>query len=73
MSLLHLIQHHPIYSLLGSYFLFWNLVGAMEPPGEKSGPLYRYIYRFGHGLAGNLKYALKAKFPQYVETTPEVK
>ena len=64
-------QHHLIPSLLGSYFLFSNFVGAMEAPTEKSGPFYRYVYRFGHSLAGNLKYALKAKFPEYVE--PEQK
>jgi len=72
-SLLHLVQQHPLYSLLGAYFLFSNAVGAMDAPTEKSGPLYRYIYRFGHGVAGNLKYAFKAKFPEYVEPTTETK
>jgi len=64
-------QHHLIPSLIGGYFLFSNAVGAMEAPTDKSGAFYRFIYRFGHGVAGNLKYALKAKFPEYVE--PEQK
>lgn len=69
--MIHFLQQHLIYSLLGGYFLFSNFVGAMEVPTEKSSSLYRFVYRFGHSLAGNLKYALKSKFPEYVE--PEQK
>lgn len=69
--MLSLIHQHPLYALLGGYFLFSNLVGAMEAPNEKSGPFYRYFYRFSHGFAGNIRYALKAKFPAYME--PEQK
>lgn len=69
--MLHLIHTHPVYVLLAAYFLFSNVVGAMEAPTEKNGAAYRYIYRFGHSLAGNMKYALKAKFPEYIE--PEQK
>lgn len=65
--MIHLIQLHPLWAWLLAYFLFSNGVGAMEKPDDKSGQLYRYVYRFSHGLAGNLNYALKSKFPQYVD------
>ena len=65
--LLHLIQSHPVYAVLGGYVLFSNFVGALPTPDEHSGQLYRFVYRFGHGVASNLKYAFKAKFPQYVD------
>ena len=65
--MIHLIQAHPVLAGLGAYFLFSNAVGAMDKPDEHSGAFYRYVYRFSHGLAGNLKYALQSKFPEYVE------
>ena len=63
---MNLILHHSWLLLVG-YFLFSNAIGAMEKPDEKSGKLYRYVYRLGHGLAGNVKYALRAKFPEFVD------
>jgi cytosine/uracil/thiamine/allantoin permease len=42
------------------------LVGAMEKPTEKDGPLYRYTYRVGHLLAFNFQYAIRKQFPDYV-------
>ncbi len=65
--MIHLIQAHPLYAGIGVYFLFSNLIGAMSAPTDKSGGFYRYVYRFSHGLAGNVKYALQAKFPEYLE------
>lgn len=61
------IQQHLFICGLWAYFLFSNAVGAMEKPDDKSTALYRYVYRFGHGLAGNLKYAMQAKFSDVVQ------
>ena len=63
-------QAHPIISGLAAFHLFSNLVGAMDKPDEKSSLGYRYVYRVSHGLAGNLQYALKAKFPAMIPDKP---
>lgn len=64
--MIHFIQAHPALAGISAYFLFSNVIGAMDKPDEKSSQLYRYVYKLGHGLAGNLKYALQSKFPEYV-------
>jgi hypothetical protein len=69
-STLHLIAAHPIVSTLAGMALLNSAVGAMEKPNEKNGQLYRYIYRFGHILCFNVKFALKAKFPEYIPDQP---
>ena len=66
-AFLAFFTHHPVIGSLGGYYLFSNLVGSMEEPSSKSGAGYRYLYRFTHGLAGNLKYALTKVYPSYVE------
>jgi hypothetical protein len=65
-----LIAEHPyaalVALLLFSFAVLNAAVQAMEPPTEKNGPGYRYLYRFAHLVAFNFKYALRAKFPDYV-------
>lgn len=39
---------HPLIVGLGAYFLFSNVVGAMEKPDDKSSALYKYIFRLSH-------------------------
>lgn len=46
------------YGLL-IWFAFSNAVQALDPPDEKSSKTYRFIFKFLHGLAGNIRYALK--------------
>lgn len=67
-AITHTIIRHP-FMVLAGWAVFSNLVGAMDPPTEKSGPVYRFIYRFAHGLAQNILYAVKAKFPKFVEAS----
>lgn len=56
--------HHPVLDALIAYMVFSNLVDALPAPTENSGQGYRFIYRFAHGMASNILYAVKAKFPQ---------
>lgn len=68
MQTMQWIQQHALWVLLG-WIIFSNAVGAMDAPTEKSGPGYRFIYRFAHALAQNILYAAKAKFPDFVEAS----
>lgn len=69
MGLIELIQAHPATALFVSEAVVNTLVGAMEEPTEKNGPLYRYIYRLGHALSLNFQYAFTKKFPAYQPPT----
>lgn len=60
------IAAHPVWIGIGAFYLFSNAVGALPTATEKSSVFYRWFYGFSHGLAGNLKYALRTALPQYV-------
>lgn len=65
-ELIQLAQAHPAATALLAYAIFASAVGAMKKPGPANGEVYRYLYRFLHLLAFNIRHALKAKFPAYV-------
>lgn len=52
--------HHPFLALV-LYFGISNLIGALPKPKSDDG-VYPIVYRFAHGFAGNLLYAVQAKF-----------
>ena len=60
---------HPVVAGIAVFYIFSNLVGLLPKPNEKTGRVYRAVYRFLHTLAGNLRHALSAKFPAYVSST----
>lgn len=62
----HLIMQHPVISALSAAFVYSNAVGALPPPEQNASRVYRYFYSFNHGLAGNVMYAVRKLFPQYV-------
>lgn len=61
-----LILQHPALVALGVFFIYSNAVQALPAPDEKSTKFYRWAFAFGHGLAGNIKYALQKAMPNYV-------
>ena len=65
----HWISTHQLIFGVGLYYVFSNAVQGLPVPDEKSSKKYRWFFVFGHGLAGNVKYALSKAAPQYVDPT----
>jgi hypothetical protein len=55
--------------VLAGYWVFSSFVGGMPQPTPTSNFFYQWAYTSLHLLAGNLKDAFTAKFPQQVGTT----
>ena len=52
------LLHNPIFwAAIGGYWVFSAAVGALEAPTANSGPGYKFVFRFLHGLSGNLNRA----------------
>src|ERR1035438_9985048 len=58
--ILPIITKYPVECLL-AWFIFSNAVGAMPKPTREDW-FYAPLYRFAHGLAGNILYAINARF-----------
>jgi hypothetical protein len=62
--ILYLVRTYPLETV-AAFFLFSNAVGAMPKPtdcGTFQVWFYAPLYRFAHGLAGNILYAIRARF-----------
>ena len=59
-SLTDLLANRTFWEVLVGYWLFSAAVGAMPTPTQNSSPFYIWIFRFGHGLSGNLSRAAVA-------------
>ena len=57
---LALLHNGVFWAILGSYWVFSAAVGALPTPTDKSGPGYVFLFRFAHGLSGNLTRAAMA-------------
>lgn len=63
-ELINLIENPLVWKILIAYWVFSAAVGAMPTPESNSGMLYRFLFRFMHGLSGNLnRAALTFKVP----------
>ncbi|MDR3723283.1 MAG: hypothetical protein P4K83_02185 [Terracidiphilus sp.] len=58
---------HPVLMGIGAFYLFSNAVQALPDVTPDSNKFYRWFYAFSHGVAGNVRYALRKAFPQYVD------
>jgi hypothetical protein len=69
-AIAHIIEHHTWLAIgisLFIYFCFSNAVGAMEAPVAGDSHTYVFWYRFLHGFAGNIKYALRTRAPEFLQ------
>ncbi len=67
-------QQHLFWKGLCTLWVFSAAVSALSPPDEKSGPAYRWLYRFSHLLAANLDRAgWMLATPEESEMQAEVK
>lgn len=67
-GIIQLLSNPLVWKLLGGYWLFSAIVGAMKTPQTDSPEWYQFLFRFGHLLGGNLnRAALALKVPGAVE------
>ncbi len=63
-GLMDLIGNPLVWKILLSYWIFSAAVGALPTPTADSHPAYQFLFRFAHGLSGNLnRAALSFKVP----------
>lgn len=61
--MIHLITAHPFWSAVSAYWTFSAAVSSLPELTTLSSPLYQWVYRFLHTIAGNLSTAFAAKIP----------
>ena len=59
-DLLALLHNWVFWVAIGGYWVFSAAVGALPTPTEKNGPGYVFLFRFAHGLSGNITRAAMA-------------
>lgn len=60
-DLIHLIQTHPFWSGVISYWVYSCAVDALPAPNGNK--FYQFVYKFTHGLAGILSRSFGSKVP----------
>jgi hypothetical protein len=59
-----LLANPLVWKVLGAYWVFSAAVGALPTPDKGSSPFYIWVFRFSHGLSGNLnRAAIALKVP----------
>ena len=74
-NLAGLLANPLFYGVIVGYWIFSAMVGALETPDTNSTKTYRFLFRFAHGLAGNItRAALRFNIPGAAAetTTPTV-
>jgi hypothetical protein len=59
-SLMDLLSNPLVWKVLISYWIFSAAVGALPTPEETDNKLYVFMFRFAHGVSGNLNRAAVA-------------
>lgn len=59
-SLMDLIKDPVVWEVLVTYWVFSAAVGALPTPNTGGSKLYEFLFRFAHGLSGNLNRAAVA-------------
>lgn len=67
------IQAHPTSFALGSFWVFSAAVSSMPMPADNSSPFYKWVFGFGHTLAGSIARVVAMKYPQYQNGNSEPK
>jgi hypothetical protein len=73
-SLVNILKDPAVWYVLIGYWVFSALVGALPTPLENGSLFYQFIFRFTHGLSGNLsRAAIALKVPGAIDGTDEKK
>lgn len=59
------IGAHPTAFALGSFWVFSAAVSALPMPQDNSSPFYKWVFAFGHTLAGSVARVIAMKYPSY--------
>lgn len=59
-SLMELVSNPLVWKVLITYWVFSAAVGALPTPEENSAKWYVFLFRFGHGISGNISRAAVA-------------
>jgi hypothetical protein len=63
-SLMELISNPLVWKVVFAYWVFSAAIGALPTPDTDSAKWYIFLFRFGHGLSGNLtRAAIAFKVP----------
>jgi hypothetical protein len=58
-----LIAQHQFWTAVAGYWILSAAVSSLPEPGANSNPVYLWLYRFLHTIAGNITTALGSKIP----------
>lgn len=59
-SIAEFLANPLVWKIILGYWTFSAIVGALETPDTRSSKLYRFAFRFLHGMSGNLNRAAVA-------------
>lgn len=59
-SILDLLSNPLVWKVLITYWVFSAAVGAMPTPSTNANAFYIFLFRFAHGVSGNLNRAAVA-------------
>jgi hypothetical protein len=69
-DLMDLVSNPVVWKVVFCYWVFSAAVGALPTPESTSAKWYIFLFRFGHGLSGNLSRAAVALKVPGAEPTP---
>jgi len=61
--MLQFIAHHHFWIAVAAYWIFCAAVSALPEPAGNGSPVYLWLYRFSHTIAGNLTTVLRSRIP----------
>ena len=61
--MLEFIAHHPFWIAVALYWTLSAAVSALPEPAGNGSPVYLWLYRFSHTIAGNLTTAFGSRIP----------
>jgi hypothetical protein len=59
-SIVDLLGNPIVWKVLFAYWVYSAAIGALPTPEQSSAKWYVFLFRFGHGLSGNLSRAAVA-------------
>jgi len=57
------IVHHRFWIAVTVYWIYSAAVSSLPAPAGNGSPLYQWLYRFSHTIAGNLTTAFGRRIP----------
>ena len=62
-SMCEFIARHQLWIAAAVYWIYSAAVSSLPEPAKDGSPLYQWLYRFSHTIAGNLTTALSGRIP----------